>query len=424
MGDGCSRNVLKRMHPNKDYNILLNKLISGTITDEERWQLDRASLDDPFLADAIEGIYDNEVDRKPKLLLGDTSKSRQIIWYKPLMVAASMIVLLGFSFLILQNINSDNIDVIVESSKSSLPIESDESNVDMVIEMESDQNVLVEETSVHMQSSKQKSTIKEVKDSSADIIELESVSNKNVTERTTQIISNEKKKEVNTQTKENRKEYVEEDVTIIKDSLMYLAEAAPPKPTEKYRSKVTTVPVLKQKIINGHVYDEGGMPISDALVMNESDTDSSLTDANGFFALELGEDDKSVSVRSSGFTPQSQAIRPELSITLQKSHDQFSQRPMLLIETMDAAELEIEYSNILDDGLRGPFSICPQERTTARRIRMRINISSEGRLMNLDYLTDLSYDCQRTIEEKIIQMSLEGAFKGNKAVVFYYNFRL
>ena len=48
------------MSVDNTYKVLLNKLIAGTISDKEKWQLEKASLDDPFLADAIEGYYDNK----------------------------------------------------------------------------------------------------------------------------------------------------------------------------------------------------------------------------------------------------------------------------------------------------------------------------------------------------------------------------
>ena len=166
MEDACSKNVLKIMHPNKDYNILLNKLISGTIKDDERWELDRASLDDPFLADALEGIYNNEVVRKPKLLLGDVSKSRQLTWFKPLLVAASLVLLLGFSFLMIRNMDNDTADVVAESSTQSSPETSSQQIVETVSDMA---DTTLEEENLELASSqKQKAPNKEIQNSIKD----------------------------------------------------------------------------------------------------------------------------------------------------------------------------------------------------------------------------------------------------------------
>jgi len=431
MEDGCSKNVSKRMHPNKDYNILLNKLIDGTISDSERWELDRASLDDPFLADTLEGLYDNAVDTKPKFLLSDISKSRQLSWYKPFMVAASMVLLLGFSFLIIRNTGDDERAIVAESSNEARPEISTKRTAEKNSDIYADRSVSDEENLEFESEPKPQAADVEIKESKK-ISQTKPVVEKSAKRKAKQKQTTEKEIKNDPQIREEIAEEIkenEEEVNSITDDIsMDVAKVAPPGQTDsKMRSKVTAVngvPIKKQNLISGYVYDEGGAPISKAVVKNESDTDSSLTDATGFFALELEGDDRNILVRSQGFTPQAQAVRPELSITLKKAQSQLSQRPMLLVETLDAGELEREYSKILDDGLREPFSICPQEKTTVRRIKMRINISNEGRLLNLDYLTDLSENCQRIIEDKIIQMSLEGAFRGKEAVIFNYDFRL
>ena len=44
---------------NEQIQAYLKKLHAGTLTNNERWQLEKASLDDPFLEDALEGYYNN-----------------------------------------------------------------------------------------------------------------------------------------------------------------------------------------------------------------------------------------------------------------------------------------------------------------------------------------------------------------------------
>jgi cytoskeletal protein RodZ len=415
------------MHPNKDYNILLNKLIDGTITDHERWSLDRASLDDPFLADALEGIYDNEANRKPNLVLKEPSEPRQISWYKPFLVAASVVLLLGFSFLIINNIETDNQNLLADTGESTSQKENKQTSSDTPSNIYDEEVTIEEKESAPSQTLKTESVKKQIqrpsKKSKPNGMSQES--NKSASDQNEENVSpimtgiEAEKEDV------ARQEY---DDTKQNDEPMAMAEAMPSgQKRNNTRSKVAVIdgiPVRKPNIVSGHVYDEAGLPIRDAVVKNESDTDSSLTDASGFFALELDDQDRNVLVESRGFTPQAQSVKPELSITLKKSQNQLSQRPMLLVETMDAGQLEIEYRKILDDGLVQPFSICPQERSAPRRIMMRIYISEEGRLSSLNYMTNLSDNCQRLIEDRIIQMSLEGAFKGKVAVVFSYSLRL
>ena len=90
---------------NKQIQAYLKKLHAGTLTSQEQWQLERASLDDPFLEEALEGFYDNQGEHSPSLaLLKDkiniTSESkprRRILPYKWMSMAAAIALLLGVS---------------------------------------------------------------------------------------------------------------------------------------------------------------------------------------------------------------------------------------------------------------------------------------------------------------------------------------
>ena len=106
------------MHQNKDYNILLKKLISGSITDAERWSLEKASLDDPFLADAIEGIYDNDADDTVPMTIEVPTKIKTIGWYKRLAFAASFVLMLGLSYLVIQNMEPEVTDLAMKKEVS------------------------------------------------------------------------------------------------------------------------------------------------------------------------------------------------------------------------------------------------------------------------------------------------------------------
>lgn len=85
-------------------NKLLSKLTSGTLTEAERWSLERASLDDPFLADAMDGYYTEGSDRKTdldnlkaKITKKETGKKRKLIPWKWMSAAACLLVLMGLS---------------------------------------------------------------------------------------------------------------------------------------------------------------------------------------------------------------------------------------------------------------------------------------------------------------------------------------
>ena len=68
------------MSTEKTYHNLLQKLAEGTITEKERWQLERASLDDPFLADALEGYYSKDGADNNNVVPSPAPKTRSLKW--------------------------------------------------------------------------------------------------------------------------------------------------------------------------------------------------------------------------------------------------------------------------------------------------------------------------------------------------------
>jgi len=99
------------------HKALLQKLISGTISDHEQWQLERASLDDPFLADALEGFHLNETKKDDLATINNKLRSKSPIpksktrnlWRKRLTIAASLIVLMGASLWMFQESNPSDL---------------------------------------------------------------------------------------------------------------------------------------------------------------------------------------------------------------------------------------------------------------------------------------------------------------------------
>jgi len=134
------------MSINKKHKELLEKLFNGVISDHEKWQLEKASLDDPFLADAIEGFYDNKFDaevvenlkvEKPQVAV------RRIPMWKPLSIAASFLMLMSISFWFYNNhLDSDTLmSTAAESQKS---INGMTSNDEIVADMDALENAETE----------------------------------------------------------------------------------------------------------------------------------------------------------------------------------------------------------------------------------------------------------------------------------------
>lgn len=118
------------------YKDLLQKLAAGTITDAERWTLQRASLDDPFLADALEGYalqktekddlvgLRNKLNRSEKIV-----PVRKLVWRR-LSIAATLLALFSVSFWMFQQ-NERDASLSVENSMKTVSGESNPETADL-----------------------------------------------------------------------------------------------------------------------------------------------------------------------------------------------------------------------------------------------------------------------------------------------------
>jgi len=89
----------EKLH-NDHMNQLLSKLTAGTLTEAERWSLERASLDDPFLADALEGYYTEGEQQGPALYMlreklrpAKSGRKRKLVPWRIMSAAACLVML-------------------------------------------------------------------------------------------------------------------------------------------------------------------------------------------------------------------------------------------------------------------------------------------------------------------------------------------
>jgi len=116
------------MSVDNTYKDLLHKLISGTISDTEKWQLEKASLDDPFLADALEGYYNNKNSSPDSIKtlsrkIQAPTRSTRSLGRRWLSIAASLLILFGASFWMFHSSKSGQMEVQTAASKKSEKIE-------------------------------------------------------------------------------------------------------------------------------------------------------------------------------------------------------------------------------------------------------------------------------------------------------------
>lgn len=400
------------MHQNKDYNILLKKLISGTITDAERWSLEKASLDDPFLAEAIEGIYDNNADVAVPMTIEKPVALRTINWYKRMAFAASFVLLLGLSYVVIQNIESGDTDLAMKTETSQPKVGETVSNDEAEFQEHASADLIADRMEPQPIQNKAKS---QVQKNSKPATQTYAESNSQESEAISALIQEES----------NIMPISEADEEIIapmSDDMASMAAQAKAPQRASRKVEIERVPMMAPQQIEGHVYDQEGIPISLAVVTSEHAMDTAITDANGFFSIAVAEQDQSIMAKSEGFSPVVMPAQPEVAFRLKKAQSSFSEESLLLVEMMTANQLQREYKKILDKEINRPFSMCPNEKKNTS-IQMRLFISEIGELTNLSFVDEVPFECQSSIESKIRLMAIEGQFKGTKAVSFYYKLK-
>jgi hypothetical protein len=400
------------MYPNKDYNILLKKLISGTITDAERWSLEKASLDDPFLADAIEGIYDNDADVTVPMTIEVPAKVKSIYWYKRMAFAASFVLLLGLSYVVIQNIETEGTDLAINKEVSQHQVAESVADVEVELQEQAPATESVEKAKSNSLPNTIKNKVENInkslrqKHTAPKPKEIEPVANSNKDENEIMAI-------VATD--------MAEDVPV-PDEVTNMNAPAKSRQRESRKVEIETVPMITPQQIEGNVYDQEGAPINQAVVTSEHAMDTAITDANGFFSIAIAEQDMTIMAKSQGFTPVVLPVQPEVAFRLKKAQSSLSEESLLLVEMMNENELKGAYKKILDKEINRPFSLCPNEKKDMT-IEMRIFISETGELTSLSIEDEVPYECQLSIENKIRLMAVEGRFKGKKAVSFYYKLK-
>ncbi len=430
------------MSPDRTYHLLLKKLDDGTITEQEKWQLDRASLDDPFLADALEGYYNYAVE-KPNLTPSHNQKLRAktIKLWRPLSIAASLAILLGVSFWLMQT-----------QSSSLMPSHQD---------MAQKENVANEKTIAKQE------VLKDAEDQSIEEgkTRTQTVSNKAASDNKSWLNQNRESENTYTESEserspsasyqeeksnnlENLPARVEEETesTEIAEYETANAPAANTRITQEksFRAKKSNLTesealVLdgvaisndalasttsnKSNIIRGYVKDLDGLPIKNAYVITDKDKDTSMTLSDGSYSMDVVDMDQKAKVSYAGYTSEMKSLQPQLDFELSKAQSDFSEPPLLLQETMNQSELKRDYTEILDKTFVNSWNICRNQRSGHKKLQLRIVINESGNLDLIDYITTVNEQCQNEIENLIRRAVFEEKFRGSQKVELYYTLR-
>ena len=459
------------------YQELLNKLISGEITEAERQILQRASLDDPFLADALEGYSLNDYDAKAvnelreKIQPKKERRSRQI-YLRIASVAASLLLLVAFSFWFFQN-SQESIKLstaeksVAKNEASEINLASDtESQKEGILPNPSEEVAVSNKNKLEPRVKKKKEVKKDVnqrethteekkqvpapvKDSSKP--QLEEIVEDQVTipikEEVQEVVTFEKSKDIdiaydpdfqprqgNIYVEPTPENINEEEIQIQEtkhgDIITESAKENKPVASAKKKSKkvLDAVKPLPAKQIVGVVHDQEGKPLAGVDILNYNKEKLTSTDAEGQFTLNNA--DGYIISAFSGYDTVTVNISPKLSISMQKTADSFSEPHKRMVDMMTDVDLGKKYAEEMHLIFSRNWPVCDRNNYNGQTQPLRNNVSLNivinefGKIDDLDFFSEIDEACLRRIEELFIQAQDKNIFETNRPLQFRFQINL
>lgn len=377
--------------------ILIKKLSKGTLTSEERWELEKLSLDDPFTADALEGYY-NLKEKKDLTFLHrniDAKARTSGLNFKKVLVAASLTILLATSYFIIDFVGDNNNmsmnDNSTLTSQAEPNIEESQTILadEVVEEEEPNQIIEVEQQSKEPNNLVAKPTppasLKPEKKKVTTGNKREQV---NVDNKSKETFNNKSTKEVN-------------EPMIAFDAM----ESIPP---------VKTIPV------RGRVLSINSVPIRNAELVFSESKKRAKTNQEGEFYVDGVILDETVIAYADGFSQEVMEVTPEIDIKLEQTAMVFNQAPLKKSQTLDTNALGNLYKTRLDKFLFNRRYNCG---ANTEFISLQISISESNIIERIAFPNELDLTCKTTLENIIREAAFQGLFDGDKKVVLLYKVR-
>ena len=400
------------MSKDNTYNPLLHKLLNGTITSEEKWELEKASLDDPFLTDAIEGYYDNEGSASHLTEIKEAiqpvkkkSKTRGLL-IKRLSIAASLLALFTASFWMFQNTSSPNLTAekksapkenpsadksILGSSKTLSKQKRATKEAEIIIDNntaskktnQTQPNPNPQPTAIPLTPKAEPRPRPQVKDIASQGIEerliKEEKSNSQpeemddvvITQYDEQLLSdaarrgnsnNEKTTEPTTNTKIEKARTTPNNEEILADTeseeetILAEAKTIQTGAIQTDVSQSMAIPPAVPTIRRGIVRDDKGTPLAGVTILDSKSNPIATTNAQGLFSLpdDLGY----VMTSFMGYDSKTVPVTDQLTIELQPTANALSERHLRLIDQMNDTEVQRYYTNKLNELFSRNWPIC------------------------------------------------------------------
>lgn len=419
------------MIQNRKHIEWFNKLLKGTISKQEQWQLEKASLDDPFLADALESFYDGlyQMSDVPTLTNQEKEERKVISIWKWVSIAASFLVIGGLSMWLLNShVGESQLSAVSSKSLSERVVPETENMASSTPDAES-----------------------AIQDRAFDQVNKEEEQSKAPTMTSKKSAGNEPK-ELFDKTKEFNQEalaFEDQEIastpspTIIEESMdAEIAEDLPAKTPPVSKSSEGDLSSRKKmaaksyqdavafdlssgssvdQVINGKVLTIDGLPLANAQVVSLYNKDSVLTDDQGVFAINVNSTNDELKAFYTGYIQEKLVAQPDVNFRLKPIQETLSEEVKPYVELMDENDLKELYKKKINQELIKEMRICDGNDSAFFKFKAYITVNEQGLVESLDYVSNLSVQCQNEIMMQLERLALLGIFDGKRRVQFLYS---
>ncbi len=463
----------KKLHRDQ-IEAYLKKMHSGTLSTRERWQLERVSLDDPFLADAIEGYYDNSGDHQASLKklsekISDQKESqpkRKIVPFRWVSMAAAVVVLLGVSYWLFDSMGRVDLDAntTAESQNkttstashkkaATFPEKTSETSPTFnTRETSTSEEVSVADQATHKQKQNTPTQVKKTTTSTISKIKPipKTTTSQSVPQKNTLAESEptEKRQQKRTEVYGNLDKEEAEAIVVADDVAAYpiggaeeiekvndeaaIAEAVDLLSEESMLNaaiEITKAPeptppaeLLESKLV---LLDINGRALPGVQILDQNKQELGSSDSNGAFTIPQGQ--PYVIAAFAGHDSLTIASGPNLTLQMKTSADLLGQAHIRLVDMMDDGELIRHYSNQLNSLFAKEWPLCPDRNndfgffTTSS---VYLVISDKGTITEVRYFRNLDATCEVKISEVLEQAVTKGVFEIGRPVNFTFRINL
>jgi TonB family protein len=428
----------------------IEKYWKGTLSAAEMHAMEKAAMDDPFLADALEGYkninladagLDSLKDRLDKRVGAFVPvlnlKRKRFTWVR---AAAAIIIIVGVGLLVQQLVfknRNENSMVILEKKEkqSKSAVNNDSINPDSIqgdVKSQSASDTLAprKKISVTLNSDNYAFTPLDTirKTGDADVV-LKKTENESVPSANTQVTATIEKKDDLAKEKADLGRTVDDSAKTSSDKNVNASmSVAKPKPKQEYYDNYYKLgEVTLNNKYNYRVVDAQNNPIPFANVMNTRDNIGTYTDMRGNFNLLSSDSILNVQIRSLGYNAANYKLVPsnvqsgDLVLKEDERKETFSQNRKVVssLSRTDSAEIEEpevgwgNYNTYVANNIQIPENVRPKN--TRNDVELSFDIDKTGQPINIKVTR--SSQCKECDEEakRLLKEGPKWKRKGKKS---------